>query len=278
VLETCVNGWYLEDIKDLPLYSYPHILDNGCLKGSNQQQFSFPHLYYCNGCYNNYFWWNTWYPDSNVMGRNFRDHRGNSVPLLTELGGFDNYGNFTCHRRNHLLNSIKEKQYCFVSDYVVSVLKDKLYFTKNPLNLLNTDRSKKPHGLISELIYDEFVPGEAPWNFLLTDTEMVVTYFDFNPPQTNKITFRAWWAPYRKEVWATLLMGFCSLTIVFAYYRLCVKSRSNHMSKVIRLLTFLRSWSDTWLEVIRFVLRQDDTSSFFLITCSYFMLIFTCLY
>jgi hypothetical protein len=50
------------------------------------------------------------------------------------------------------------------------------------------------------------------------------------------------------------------------------------MSIRLSFLNFFRHWSDRIFETVRFVLRQDETQSFFLVTCGFFMLIFTCLY
>jgi hypothetical protein len=107
---------------------------------------------------------------------------------------------------------------------------------------------------------------------------MTVIYCDFNPPQTSKASFRACWAPYRWNVWAILLTGLLGLSIVLAFYKLCEKIIYNGLSMRKKSLIFLQSWSDRWLEIIRFILRQDDNQSWFLITCAYFMLIFTSLY
>jgi hypothetical protein len=278
VLETCHNGRYFGEIRFLPLFSYPHACDTSCFKGSPQQKHSFPNFYYCNGCDNNYYWLSGLQPHNNVMGRKFRGRRKNLVPLLTELDGFDYYGDFDCNRRNLELNSIKEEKFCFVGDYIVGILQDKLNFTKIPSNPVNIYRPSVVHGFITELFYAEFSTAEAPWNFLLIETEMTVIYCDFSPPQTTKVSFRAWWAPYRWNVWAILLTGLSGLSIVLAYYKLCAKIRYNGLSIRKKLLIFLRSWSDRWLEIIRFILRQDDNQSWFLITCAYFMLIFTSLY
>jgi hypothetical protein len=107
---------------------------------------------------------------------------------------------------------------------------------------------------------------------------MTVIYCDFDPPQTSKASFRAWWAPYRWNVWAILLTDLFGLSIVLAYYKLCAKTRNNCLSIRKKLLIFLRSWSDTWVEIIRFVLRQDANRSWFLMICAYFMRILTSLY
>jgi hypothetical protein len=264
------------DIERQPLYSYVHLWDKSCLGSFLQGEYSFPHFYYCNGCDRNYYLLSTLQPYNNVMGRDFRDARQNLVPLSTELVGFDYYGNFTCNKRK--FNRIKKSRYCSVGDYVVGILKDKLNFTNIPDNSYNKERPIVPHDFISEQFFDDFRLGQAQWNFPLIESEMTVDYCDFSPPRTSKASFRAWWAPYQMGVWAILLIEFFALSIVLAYFRMCVESRSDLMSKKIRVLTFLRSWSDMWLEIIRFLLRQDDTLSLFLLTCSYLMLIFTCLY
>jgi hypothetical protein len=268
----------LEAIRHLPLYSYPHILDKSCLKESDQMIHSFPNFYRCNGCDNDFYWLSTLQPYNNVMGRNFRHRRAHSVPLLTELQGYDYYGNFTCEKRNVELNSIKEGTFCFASDYVVSILQDKLNFTKIPYNSVNIDHPSVAHGYISDHSIDEFSTGRASWNFLLIETEMTVIYCDFNPPQTSKVSFRAWWAAYRWNVWAVLLTGLFGLSIVLAYYKLRANITYNGLPVRKILHIFLQSWSDRWLEIIRFILRQDDNQTWFLITCAYFMLIFTSLY
>jgi hypothetical protein len=278
VLETCDNGRYFEQITHLPLYSYPHICDKNCLKESDQIIHSFPNFNYCNGCDNNYYWLSTLQPHNNVMGRRFRGRRAHFVPILTELVGYDYDGNFTCEGRNVESNSIKEEKYCFVSDYVVSILQDKLNFTKIPYNSVNIDRPSVAHGYISDQSIDEFSTGRAPWNFLLIETEMTVIYCDFNPPQESKVSFRAWWAAYRRNVWAMLLAGLFGLSIVLAYYKLCANIRHNGLPVRKIFPIFLQIWSDRWLEIIRFILRQDDNQSWFLITCAYFMLIFTSLF
>jgi hypothetical protein len=239
---------------------------------------SFPNFYRCNGCDNDFYWLSTLQPYNNVMGRNFRHRRAHSVPLLTELQGYDYYGNFTCEKRNVELNSIKEGTFCFASDYVVSILQDKLNFTKIPYNSVNIDHPSVAHGYISDHSIDEFSTGRASWNFLLIETEMTVIYCDFNPPQTSKVSFRAWWAAYRWNVWAILLTGLFGLSIVLAYYKLCANIRYNGLAIRKILLIFLQSWSDRLLEIIRFILRQDDNQSWYFITCAYFMLIFTSLY
>jgi hypothetical protein len=278
VLETCGNGRYLQQITHLPLYSYPHLCDKSCLEGSVQSIHSFPNFYYCNGCDNNYYWLSALQLHNNVMGRRFRGRRAHFVPLLTELDGYDYYGNFTCERRNNESNSIMEEKYCYVSDYVVSILQDKLNFTKIPYNSVNIDRPSVVHGRIYDQSIDEFSTGQAPWNFLLIETEMTVIYCDFNPPQTSKASFRAWWAPYRWNVWAMLLTGLLALSIALAYVKLCASISYNSLSIRKKLLIFLQSWANRLLELIRLILRQDDNQSWFLITCAYFMLIFTSLY
>jgi hypothetical protein len=265
-------------IKDLPLYSYEHVFTKGCTTGSVLQEYSFPNIYHCNGCDIFYNWLSNLQPDNNVMRKYYRHRRYRSVPLLTELQGYDYYGNFTCKGSDVELNSIKEEKYCFASDYVVSILRDKLNFTKIPSNSVNIDRPPVVHGFISDMFYDDFSTGQAPWNFLLIETETTVIYCDFNPPQTSKVSFRAWWAPYRWNVWAILLTGLFGLSIVLAYYKLCANIKYNGLPVRKILLIFLQSWSDKWLEIIRFILRQDDNQSWFLITCAYFMLIFTSLY
>jgi hypothetical protein len=277
VLETCGNGRYLDEIRYLPLYSYSHSCDKRCMEGSVQKIHSFPNFYYCNGCDNNHYWLSAFQPYNNVMGKRFRGRRAHFVPLLTELDGYDYYGNFTCEGRN-VESSIKEAKYCFSSDYVVSILQDKLNFTKIPYNSVNIDRPSVAHGYIYDQSIDEFSTGQTPWNFLLIETEMTVIYCDFNPPQTSKVSFRAWWAPYRWNVWAVLLTGLLGLSIVLAYNKLWASIRYNGWSIRKKSLIFLQSWADRLLEIIRFILRQDDNQSWFLITCSYFMLIFTSLY
>jgi hypothetical protein len=262
----------------LPLYSYVHVLSEDCPKGSVEQKYSFPNFYFCTGCDEEYNWLSMLQPYSNVMIQYHRDHRAQSIPLLTELDGFDYYGNFSCEERNTELNRIQEEKYCFVGDYVVSVLIDKLNFTRNPINYLNSHPQIVTYGMITELFSENIRTADAPWNFLLTETEMTVIYCDLYPTQSTKVSFRAWWAPYRWQVWGVFFLSLFVLSTVFAYFTLSVQRRLDQPSIRNIMLPFLRSWSDRWLGILRFVLRQDETQSLFLITCSYFMLIFTCLY
>jgi hypothetical protein len=185
----------MESLKYLPMYSYVHVRGEGCPSGTVQQEHSFPNLYYCNGCDSDYFWLNDLLGDNTVMVRFLRHKRLQSIQLMTELDGFDYFGNFTCDKRNFNLRVNKKKgEHCYVGDYVVSLLQDKLNFSKHPLNHLNIHLPNVRHGVISNFFYDDFNPGKTPWNFLLIETEMTVLYCHFNPPQTSKMSFRAWWA------------------------------------------------------------------------------------
>jgi hypothetical protein len=124
VFETCDNGDYVWGIRYLPLYFYVHVHIKDCMEGSVRQEYSFSNFYYCNGCDQIYFWLSNLEPDNNVMIKYDRHRRAQSVPLVTNLDGFDYYGTFECEERNFELNRINTEKYCYLSDYIVSILKD----------------------------------------------------------------------------------------------------------------------------------------------------------
>jgi hypothetical protein len=275
MLETCENGGFLNEILNIPLYIYVHGQGEGCPVVSVEAEYSFPNYFYCNGCDQVYNLLNYIQPDHSVLIRKQRYKRYQSVSLNTYLQGFDYYGNFTCNQRSFEQGRITRERYCFTGNYILSFLQSELNFTIHPVNS-RTPIQITGFGKISQLIHDDFSVGQSRLNFLLSEREVTVLYCDFSPPRTSKISFRAWWAPYRLNVWGWFSSSLLGLSLALTYCELIVKNRDITQNKLLK--GFLTSWCDRLLEVIRFILRQDDSQGFFLIICSYFMLIFTCLY
>jgi hypothetical protein len=275
MLETCEHGRFLHSIIYLPLYIYVYVRE-GCPVVSIQREYSFPNYFYCNGCDRKFYFFNDLHPDHSVLIRKPRTKRYQSVSLNTYLQGFDVYGNFTCNQRSFEQGRITRERYCFTGNYILSFLQSELNFTIHPANPI-TQSQITGYGKISQLVHDDFRVCEAQFNFLLAESEVTGLYCDFSPPRTNKISFRAWWAPYRLNVWGWFSSSLVGLSLVLTYCALIVKGRNFMQNK---LKAFVQSWCDRLLEVIRLILHQDDCQNrnLLLITCSFFMFIFTSLY
>jgi hypothetical protein len=242
-----------------------------------QEEYSFPNIYYCTGCYNEIYWFNSLQPDNSVLIKYSRRDRDQSVPINTYLSGFDHKGDFRCHLNYFELNRIKSQKYCFAVDYIVEFLKSELNFTKTPHRNLLRRNGEPTFGGITDSTIDNFAISESSFNFLTTESEMSATYCDFSPPRTSQINFGAWWGPYQLKVWGFLSNSFLALSFVLAISKL-YKYNGGQMHKSVTVVDVFQSWSDMILSVIRCILRQDEFACVILNTCAFCMLIFTCLY
>jgi hypothetical protein len=272
----CDIVWYLEEIKHLPLYIYVHAHNCGGLFPV-QDEYSFPNIYYCTGCYNEIYWLNHLQPDNSVLIKYSRRDRDQSVPINTYLSGFDYKGDFTCHLNSFEPNRIKRQRYCFAVDYIVNVLKSELNFTKTPHRNLLSSNGTPTFGGITDSNIDNFAISESSFNFLTTESEMSAIYCDFSPIRTSQINFGAWWSPYQLKVWGFLSSSFLALSFVLAISKL-YKYNGGQLLQSVTVVDIFQSWSDMLLYLIRCILRQDELRNVILTTCAFCMLIFTCLY